>query len=238
MKWKVLLVGNENGLEDLAESFDNDPQVFAEDDEYFLWSSEFEEIDEVEGIKEAAEDIVRAIRNFGTRDSLRVEDLAASRIHEIREDGSENVQVFAEAETVTVRAGPVRATIESENGTEEVYSPAGRTYEWTTLALEDDRVADLVDILEQGDSWVNLYRVYEFIQDNIDADDNIVDQGWWTQQEKNQFKRTANSRDAIGDDARHGNQRIPSPNEPMSHGEAKQLIWTLIDRWLQHRQTI
>lgn len=45
MKWKIRLAGNEGGLETLAESFTDDPEIFREDENFFPWSSQFEDPD-------------------------------------------------------------------------------------------------------------------------------------------------------------------------------------------------
>lgn len=238
MKWKVRLEGDERGLEDLADSFDDDPEIFEDEGNYFVWSSRFEDLDDAGEVREVAQELVQYIRNFGERDSLWVEELEISHVHEILDDGSEHTYVRAEAATVQVKAGPVRVQPASDEDEGPVHLPADRTQEWTQLALEDDKVAELAELLDQGDDWVNLYRIYEFIQANIESDDNIVAQGWWSQNEKDLFKRTANSREAIGDDARHGQERTEPPRNPISHAEAKRLIDTLIDHWLHHRQNL
>lgn len=238
MKWKVQLDGSESGLQDLEESFDDDPEIVSEDDDYYIRSQEFENLDDPDEIRGKATEFVRFIRNFGARDSLRVSDLETAQVIKEREDGTEHAYVKTEGATVSVSAGPVRVTTESGDGETDVFLPADRTEEWTQLALQDHKVSDLANLLERGDNWVNLYRIYEFIQDNIESKDNIVGQGWWSSNEKDRFKQTANSRDAIGDDARHANDRIPAPDDPMSQSEAKRQIDILVDHWLQHRKQI
>ena len=238
MKWKVRLTGNERSLETLAESFTDDPRVFEDDDNFFLWSSQYEDLKDADEVRDTAEEIVRTIRNLGVKDSLRTEDLQASHVHEINEDGTEHVTVRAEGSTVGMRVGPVRVTTTDEDGNKEISRPADRTYELTQLAAKDDKVRELVGLLDKGDDWVNLYRIYEFIQANIDGDENIADRGWWSSNEKDRFKQTANSRDAIGDDARHGQERIPAPDNPMNYPEAKALVDSLIRNWLEHRSSV
>lgn len=44
MRWKVQLEGPEKELEELSESFGEDPRIFEEDEEYYLWYSEFEQL--------------------------------------------------------------------------------------------------------------------------------------------------------------------------------------------------
>ena len=238
MKWKVRLTGDERGLEELSESFSEDPEVFEDENNFFLWSSNFEDLEEVSEVKDIAERIVLNIRNLGLKDSLRTEYLHTAHIHEIKDDGTEHVTVIAEVEPVKVRANPVSITTTDQTGNKEVYHPADRTYELTKLALEDEKVQELVGLLDKGNNWVNLYRIYEFIQAHISGDENIVERGWWSSNEKDRFKRTANSRDAIGDNARHGQERIPAPENTMIHSDAKGLVDNLIDNWLEHRRQL
>jgi len=238
MKWKVRLSGDEAGLETLSESFSDDPEIFEEDGNYFLWSSRFQDLEDAKEVRKTAKDIATTIRNLGEQDSLRTEELQASHVHRIKEDGTEHVSVRLETATLGVRAGPVRITTIDEDGNKEVHRPADRTYDLTQVALNDDKALELTRLLDNGDDWVNLYRIYEFIQANIEDEENIVEKGWWSSTEKDRFKQTANSRDAIGDNARHGQERIPAPNNPMSHSDAKSLIDTLVYNWLEHRKNL
>jgi hypothetical protein len=154
-----------------------------------------------------------------------------------REDGTEHTFVQAETSTVGVTASTARIEVEGENEETEVFLPADRTNEWTQLTLRDEKVGDLADFLDRGDNWANLYQIYEFIQDNIESEDNIVSQGWWSESEKGRFKRTANSRDAIGDAARHANNRIPAPTDLMTQAEAKRHAFTSnFIKCLYHRE--
>jgi hypothetical protein len=212
--------------------------VFEDDGNYFLWSSQFEDIEESEEIRSTAKKIVLTIRNFGMKDSLHTEDLQVSHVHQIRDDGTEHVSVLAEASTINISAGPIRVTKTDEEGNKMVRQPADRIYELTKLAAEDEKVQELAGLLDNGDEWVNLYRIYEFIQANIEDDKNIVERGWWSSNQKELFKRTANSRDAIGNEARHGQDRTPAPDNPMSYSDAKALVDSLLQDWLDHRNNI
>jgi len=166
-------------------------------------------------------------------DSITTTDLETAEVVKIDDDGSKQAY---QTENAVAISDSVTVTVTLADGEERTVHPVDRTYEWTSLALADNTVLELAELLDNGDSWVNLYRIYEFIQANIQDDDNIVEQGWWSASEKDLFKHTANSRDALGTDARHAKDQIPAPETPMSHEEAKRLIETLVERWLQHRQ--
>lgn len=232
MKWKIELDGNKKGLEELCESFDENPQVFEEKGEYFLYSPKFQQLNNAGDVRDAGKNIIKIIRHIGEIDSIRVDELEWSCIVEIQEDGSERriVPLSANA-TVSMRA-EARLSVGDEDPTPKAES----TYKYTQLALKDDVVQDLIELRDNGDRWANLYRIYEYIQANIQSENNIVEQGWWSESEKVVFKQTANSREAIAYEARHGDDRVPAPSDPIDHAEAKSLIDRLINRWLNHRK--
>jgi hypothetical protein len=234
MRWKVQLEGQENGLEQLSESFDEDPRIFEEDGEYYLWSPQFEQLDESSEVKDVSENIVRTVRHLGELDSVRVEDLETACVVEIQEDGSERKIVHLSAAVAATTAVSARVSIDGE----ELSPRAESTYKYTQLALKDDEVQKLIELRDNGDRWANLYRIYEYIQAHIEVEDNIVEQGWWSESEKDLFKQTANSPEAIGYEARHGDSRVPAPSDPMDHAEAKSLIDSLINDWLRHRKEV
>ena len=236
MRWKVRLTGSELGLQRLVKSFSDDPEIFVDDGTYYIRCSEFERLDSASEVRAAAKDLVQTIRTFGEKDSLHIENLEASDVHETREDGSTHLDVLRGSNAIVMSTSRHVEVVYDDGTTETIKPSADRTYERTQQSLEDEKVQELARIQSQGDSWVNLYCIYEYIQDNIDSDRNIIEQGWWSSGQKDSFKRTANSRGAIGDEARHGHKQILSPDEPMSHNEAVRFINELVDNWLQHRQ--
>jgi hypothetical protein len=102
---------------------------------------------------------------------------------------------------------------------------------WMKLAEEDEIVKNVFrQITEFDHNWINLYKVYEIVEKN--AGKKKIEQ-WITKDKIRQFKHTANSQSAIGDDARHGVDHNDPPKEPMSLYEADALIMTLLQKWLQ-----
>ena len=83
-------------------------------------------------------------------------------------------------------------------------------------------------------NWINLYKIYEIVDKDAGKIKKIhrIEQ-WITKKKISDFKQTANSKRAIGDDARHGVDDNDPPKEPMSLSEAKALIMTLLQKWLQ-----
>lgn len=238
MRWKVQLEGKEVGLEQLSESFDESPRIFEDDGEYYIWSAQFEQLDESGEVKRVAENIITTVRHLAEIDSLPIKELAVSCVVEIQEDGSERRIQHVSA---TMTATSVVSARVSVNG-EELPPRAESTYEYTRLALNDPEVEELIELRDRGSHWVNLYRIYEYIQDNIESEETIVTQGWWTDKQKNRFTCTANDPEAIGHEARHAGGGVASvedmSDDQMSHGEAESLINGLIKDWLEYRMEI
>jgi len=114
MRWKVQLEGSKKGLKRLSESFDEDPRIFEEDGEYYVWSSQFKELDESIEVKNVGEKIVRTVRHLGELDSLRVEGLDTTCVVEIQKDGSERRIVHLSASATVTTTASARVSVDGE----------------------------------------------------------------------------------------------------------------------------
>lgn len=77
--------------------------------------------------------------------------------------------------------------------------------------------------------WVDLYRVYEFIEHDIGSEKKLKDKGWSDKIEL--FKRTANAL------ARHAPVKFLPPENPMHLVEANELIRRLLRRWINEKNS-
>jgi hypothetical protein len=108
---------------------------------------------------------------------------------------------------------------------------------WRKLAEEDEIVKNVFRLFRKWDrrNWSDLYKVYEIVDKDageINKKIHRIEQ-WITKNKIRDFKHTANSQKAIGDDARHGVDDDDPPKEPMSLSEADALIRNLLKQWLQ-----
>lgn len=76
-------------------------------------------------------------------------------------------------------------------------------------------------------SWSWLYKILEAVEQCCGKNNA---HSYFGPGKLEKFKRTANTPNAIGTEARHGHHRWMADNHPMSHEEAKQLIDGLV-RW-------
>ena len=96
------------------------------------------------------------------------------------------------------------------------------------------RVLHLVELMLEGDAridWGAAYSALEAVEH--DLHDRGVDGralGWWTRREREDFKPTANSVEALGVAARHGVGGAPEPR--MSYGDASWYVRRVTAHWL------
>jgi len=110
--------------------------------------------------------------------------------------------------------------------TPKILNPVSTLY---NIAIANKPVSDALHFYRKN-NWVNLFKVYEIIKDDI-GDIKKKNYDGISNKEISRFTGTAQSRSALGDDARHAAKRYFMKN-PMELDEAKKLIKNIIDKWL------
>ena len=152
------------------------------------------------------------------------------------EDGKQDATLFAEVGVIEVRAFSPTVTITRRDGTIEESHPADLVKDWAGIALRCDAVAKIFEILSGGVlDWVNLYRIFEIVADDLGGLESIDASGWVTKASMKLFKHTANSPSALGLEARHGASRTQPPIHPMSISEARALVNSIVHAWLRSK---
>jgi hypothetical protein len=238
--WWVRLEGEGHDLRDLAAHFNEPDLEVIQDDENTFWLGSTEFVDLV-----GAPDAVRARGRellavaggalhveFGRFDPPAVTDVVladetGAKHHYVRVSGS--IRIPIEANARVERSRP-------DGGTEvvEFVAPPAQTREWVSLARQDADIEEALAILGRADvRWHDLYHVFEIVEAAVGS--RMVRDGWATRRDLERFTRTANSRVAIGAEARHGHSRITPPRIPLSHREAHDLVLGLVRSWLAER---
>ena len=83
-----------------------------------------------------------------------------------------------------------------------------------------------------GNTWANLYKICEIIQDYCGGKKELLDRGWCSRSNLERFNRTANHQEAIGLFSRHARARAVPPPDPMTVEEARGFTRELLDRWI------
>ena len=98
------------------------------------------------------------------------------------------------------------------------------------------RVLHLVELMLEGDEqidWGAAYSALEAVEHDLHSrgvDGHTL--GWWTHRERDDFKATANSAEALGVAARHGTGGVPAPR--MSDKDASWYVRRVTAHWLTH----
>ncbi len=231
---KARLKGHDFDLTTLAELFrEGDPAVASDAEGYYLSFTADDALFREGGrLYEAASVVLRRVNGIGRvlTDEFRPVGLTG-RFSD--ETGQQHQVVLADSAEVRGRAF---AAVVVADGQEPPAPPApGPGY--VQLADADPDVAEVLDILGRTDpapGWVDLYKVFEIINDNAKGcvKQGCVKQGWVTRDEVSVFKGSANRKEVSGDLARHARWKSDSPKRTMTLIEARQMIGVLVTKWL------
>jgi len=235
MKWEIQLNGDALDLKELSKSLaDDELRIYEKNGEYFLESNKFENLTTSEEVASLAADILQvltgAVRlSLGGRTPLHVANTAR-----VRPDGGRDLFVTL-SDTIHVRE-TIGFEITRADGTTEVIRPADKVPGWVRLGLTNQKVAKALRLFGTDEhNWVNLYRLYEVIEDDVGGLHKIVSCGWAAKTSIRRFKRTANSPGAVGDASRHGKESTTPPADPMDIGEARGLVEVILHNWLRSK---
>ena len=233
MKWLVL-------LEDVKKSdFDNLSNLLRSSDEfslipvnseYYLTSSRWESLTNESDVYCEATKPLQEISAIARIHFTGFPLLKPDIICKVDEEGKLHRRVALSA---TLRVDSSSFSIQLEGGQDII--PIFEFDSWMKLAEEDEIVKNVFrQITDFEHNWINLYKVYEIVKKDAGKKNKIdrIEQ-WITKKKIRDFKQTANSQSAIGDDARHGVDQNDPPKEPMSLSEADALIMNLLKQWLQ-----
>lgn len=101
--------------------------------------------------------------------------------------------------------------------------------EFIPLALSDKIVAKALRLCSRELDWVNLYRIFEVISE---------DMGGLTGKDIKIFKGSANNSKVTGDFSRHGKMNVGTPEETMRLADAQHLIKSKVREWVYKKITI
>jgi hypothetical protein len=234
----VRLEGEERDLRDLAMHFGTPSlKIVEEDGVYWLGSSDFRGRSDPEDVQQRGRALLA--RASG---ALHVEfgRFAPPRVTAaVLVDDSGAKQHFVHVSSSIRLHGEINARVERSRpdgsvAIVELVAPPVQTSEWVERAKHDADIEDVLAILGREDvRWHDLYHVFELIE--ADVGKRMVSEDWTTKAAVKRFTQTANSRRAIGGDARHGHDRFDPPKKPLPHREAHTLVLSLVRRWLAEK---
>lgn len=233
MEWLVKLRGREDNIRELSD-FLNTPEacVVQDGQEFVLKSTDFKLLEDAGSVLERANEVVSRINGAASIATGMRRPIATEHIIRINDDGTR--QIFAKfKDSIQVR-GWLSITIKREDGTIHEQHFVEPIAEWLDIANHDEKVAKVLRLFGTGVlNWVNLYRIYEVMESDVNGIQNIAKKKWATLNGIKRFKHTANNPGATGDDARHGKQTTQPPPKPMILSEARSLIESIFHNWIR-----
>lgn len=195
---------------------------------YYLTSSHWESLTNTSEVVVEATKVLQDITAVARIHFTDFPLLKPDNICEVDEEGKRHNRV-----ELLVRDPLTPVYIQLEGGQDII--PILEFDSWRKLAKEDEIVKDVFRLFRKWErrNWSDLYKVCEIVNKNAGNIKNIHGIEQWTIDKIKNFKHTANSQKAIGDDARHGVDKDAPPKEPMSLSEADALIRNLVKQWLQ-----
>ena len=155
------------------------------------------------------------------------------------DDSGPHRSIFVEAKSVFRISASFGAVV--VNGGEVVPTGLTDADKAATAAAKEEIVARALRFFSKEKNWFNLSKVLDAIGDDLSRDrkrwlEAVKAQNWVPRSEINRFSGTANNHTAGKGEARHGfDYGDPMPN-PMTLGEAEQLIRTILAGWLQTKK--
>ena len=228
MKWLVLLEVKKSDFDNLSNLLPSSDEfsLITENSKHYLTSSHWESLTNTSDVYWEATQLLQDISAVAMIHFTDFPRLKPDIICEVDEEGKRQRWVAGSA---TITLPPASFSIQLEGGQDII--PKLEFESWRKLAEEDEIVKNVFRQFSDFEhNWINLYKIYEIVEKN--AGKKKIEQ-WIIKDKIRQFKHTANSQSAIGDDARHGVDHNDPPKEPMSKSEAEALIRNLLKQWLQ-----
>jgi len=228
--WLVRLAGDTSDLEKLSAQLCSDNvKVDARDGVYYLTSSCFHAVMGPSEVLTLTTELIGIIKSIFKVQYNYFPHAEVGGINRLEDNG--RITQF-------ILPNGIRSEVRFGMSTLATYGDAIRTSQGSTI-LESKlakamRIPPAKKALRiyglREHNWHNLYNIFEAIQSDVGS--KIIDEGWATNSEITMFTQTANSEEAIGDEARHGNQRVEPPKNPMSLTEARLLIDRILENYL------
>lgn len=236
MSWKLRITGPQHELHELSQSLCNESFAVSRDEygQYYLACSRFDKCKTSNEVLEIAVEIL-GILNGATKLALGGNlGFTESGVLEQRPDGTQTFYMHV-SDTIHVRESFVLSVVDSEGNVIEEHRPADPIPIWLQASLDNDALGKVFRLFGQQHDWVNLYKIFEVIESDVGGVNKIAENGWSTKTQVKTFKHTANSPNAVGDDARHGKEHTEPPKSPMLLSEARVLVETLVHHWLRSK---
>lgn len=236
MRWEVYITGPQSVLSEMALAFnDGEPTITREGDQFLVRSRTFENMVDASEVRIEAERIVEALSGISRILLQGDAQLKIASVVEVKAGGSRNIFVQLEPAVLRMTGGLMSSIVTRGDGRVEEHRPSDPAPKWLAKALNDPAAARALRLRDAGLlSWTDLYRLYEVIEAGVGGESAILEKTWASRSQLRQFKHSANSVSAAGDEARHGVEPTQPPAKAMTLPDARSLVDGLLQQWLEN----
>ena len=218
-EWLVRLKGRQSDLEALDDLSLAGYTVTQENRDYYLGSSQFDSLRQADAVRECANAFLEQVRaDAAVHELAAFQSVGIDVVTNVRGDGVREQSLSFTADAFIVAPKDQRSR--QSAGIESLFA----------LAQRDARVADALHFFDKP-NWANLYKVFELVSEDVGGEREIAERDWASKRTIKRFKRTAQSRAAIGDEARHAKTSFTPPSNPMALSAALTFIRALLLGW-------
>ena len=238
----IQLTGEELDIIDIQSNLrTSEWKIIKDQDEYNLTSDFLNSITDHEEIKSKVRQFLDVTNGASNIIHGNHKKVSLGAIIQIDEQGRKIISVSI-TESITIRSrayGELRAS-----GDTNVYPTTVET--WLIKADKHESVRDVLHFFNEI-TWWNLYKVYEIIKDDLigvdlnhkkriikkDIEEIFKKRGITNFNKINDFTNVAQSRELLGDSARHATYKIKVPDIGMTLNDAHAIIRNLFDEWIK-----
>jgi hypothetical protein len=225
----VQLTGDNIDIDDIKLGFNaTEWKISKESDGYYLTSEEFDEdFDHNEILSQVnlLLDVLNGAANIIHRDHKKI---GTGSLIEVDENGQRNIFISIHERVI---AGD-RCNAELVRAGNIVESSPSKIQDWVTKAKTHESVRDALHFFNEI-TWWNLYKVFEIIRDDVKGQKQLYT--IINKAELSRFTRAAQSRELIGDDARHASKSFTPPHKKLTLEDASNTIIKLFENWINSK---
>ncbi len=209
---KIELNGECSDINNLATLLDSETwEINESETKHYLCSSVFDHLVKSREVIAIADKYLDHLNGIACIYDFNHTEVKSGSLTRVDQHNKQHVFFFPETGHFTIQSGTP--------------PPSGK---WIEKANKYEKVSDALRYFKKI-SWLNLYKVYEVISDDVGLE---VVYGYVGKSNIKLFTHNANNQKATGDDARHAvNKNLP-PKKMLSLKEAHFLIKELFEKWI------
>lgn len=232
-EWLIELKGDELSLSKLAANTSSlSHQVIERDCVYYLKPNESDGLSSEDTVYSYAKDFLPVLNGAASLYIAGYQNVGLTgRVDLVDEAGKRRRHLHHSTSSYLVLSD----TVIAEGGSNSTTGPTNFELAMTE-ASKEEVVVRALKFFSSEKNWFNLYKILDAIRDDFNKSlQDVIDQGWASKDDITRFTGTANNHTAAQGEARHGFDFGKPMSNPMTLGEAEQLIRTMLTSWLSQK---